>query len=281
MSESRPAPAEIIDGIACYAPAVARDHADYPESGFEVTVAVEARSFWCRTRNRILKQVFRRFTDNSRQLDVLEIGCGVGGVVGALQELPNLRLTASEIYIQGLKFARKRWPGIEFIQLDATQMPFHGAFDVIGAFDVLEHIEDDELVMRNVHGALRPGGTFVITVPQYQWMWSTLDELVYHKRRYSRDEMVARLKRSGFDPIYTTSFVTLLFPMMAISRLLDRGKNSNDQAEEQFSDRVALPGRLNTVFDWVMRIEESLLRLGVRLPFGGSLLVVARRRPHK
>ena len=65
-------------------------------------------------------------------------------------------------------------------------MPFQGEFDIVGAFDVLEHIENDELVMQGVRNALRPGGLFLVTVPQYQWMWSALDEIVHHKRRYSR-----------------------------------------------------------------------------------------------
>ena len=176
-----------IEGIRCYAPRVALDCADYPSDGFDVSADVEARSFWCRTRNRVLRRVFERFTDRSRPLEVLEIGCGIGGVIGSLRQIPNLRLTGSEIYIQGLRYARAKMPDVEFIQLDATDIPFRDRFDVVGAFDVLEHIEDDELVMRQVCASLQPGGLFIVTVPQYQWMWSTLDQLVHHKRRYSRD----------------------------------------------------------------------------------------------
>lgn len=271
------APFTEIDGFRCYAPALAVTHADYPSEGFDVSAAVEARSFWCRTRNRVLKQVFARFTDRSRPLDVLEIGCGIGGVIGALRELPNLRLTGSEIYIQGLRYARGKMPGVDFIQMDATDIPFHDAYDVVGAFDVLEHIDQDELVMRQVRQALRPGGLFIITVPQYQWMWSPLDELVHHKRRYSRTMLLGRLQQAGFEVAYTTSFVTALFPLMAASRWLDRGKPVAADATAEFADRVSLPGPVNTVFDWVMRLDEAALRIGLTLPFGGSLLAVARR----
>ena len=277
VSSLPPAPFTEIDGIRCYAPSLAVDHSDYPSGGFDVTADVESRSFWCRTRNRVLTQVFRRFTDRSRPLDVLEIGCGIGGVIGALRQLGNLRLTGSEIYIQGLRYAREKLPDVEFIQLDATDIPFKDAFDVVGAFDVLEHIEQDELVMRQVHATLRPGGVFVITVPQYPWMWSTLDELVHHKRRYRRRELVERLRRAGFDVIYTTSFVTTLFPFMMLSRLMDRSGGAKPDATAEFADRVSLPGPLNTAFDLIMRIDEAALRLGIALPFGGSLLAVARR----
>ena len=278
--QSTAAPYTEIDGFKCYAPALVQDHADYPGAGFDVTAAVEARSFWCRTRNRILSRVFRRFTDRSRPVDVLEIGCGIGGVIGALNTIPNLRLTGSEVYIQGLKYARSKLPEVEFIQLDATDIPFTAAYDVVGAFDVLEHIEQDALVMTEVHAALRPGGLFVITVPQYQWMWSPLDELVNHKRRYSRRQLLDRLRQAGFDVIYVTSFVTLLFPFMVASRLLGGGGAVPTDRGEAFAQQVSLPGPLNTLFDWIMRIEESLLAMGVTLPFGGSLLAVARRRPN-
>ena len=272
------APYQEIEGIRCYAPAVALDCADYPSDGFDVSADVEARSFWCRTRNRVLRQVFERFTDRSQPLDVLEIGCGIGGVIGSLRQISNLRLTGSEIYIQGLRYARAKMPEVEFIQLDATDIPFSDAFDVIGAFDVLEHIEGDELVMRQTHAALRPNGLLIVTVPQYQWMWSTLDELVHHKRRYSRRELTDKLQGAGFDVIYATSFVTTLFPCMLLSRLRDRGTSPSSNAKAEFSDRVTLPGALNRLFDWISRIDEAVLKSGLTLPFGGSLLAVARRR---
>lgn len=268
---------EEIDGIRCYAPALALDCADYPSGGFDVTADVEARSFWCRTRNRILTRVFRRFTDRSRPLDVLEVGCGIGGVIDALRHIPNLRLTGSEIYIHGLRYARARMPDIEFIQLDATDIPFRDAFDVIGAFDVLEHIPEDEQAMSQVCGALHEGGLFIVTVPQYQWMWSGLDEFVRHKRRYSRRELLDKLHRSGFDVVYVTSFVTMLLPVMILTRLADRMRSRSADSTTEFLARVSPPRLINTLCDWMMRVDEAALALGATLPFGGSLLAVARR----
>lgn len=266
-----------IDGFRCYAPDVARDFADYPGEGFDVTAAVEANSFWCRSRNRVLRRVVERFTDRSRRLDMLEIGCGIGGVVGELRRFPHLRLTASEIYLHGLRYARSRFPDVTFIQLDATAIPFQAEFDIVGAFDVLEHIQDDERVMQGVNKALRPGGLFLVTVPQYQWMWSALDEIVCHKRRYSRADLGQKLRRSGFEVLFASSFVTLLFPAMAASRLLSRTRNPAGDRKEAFASEVTLPPAANRVCDWVMRVDEAMLRGGISLPFGGSLLAVARK----
>ena len=269
---------EEIEGIRCYAPALALDCVDYPSSGFDVTAEVEARSFWCRTRNRVLTQVFRRFTDRTAPLDVLEVGCGIGGVIAALRQFPNLRFTGSEIYLQGLRYARARMPEVDFIQLDATDIPFRSAFDVVGAFDVLEHIPDDEKAMSEIARALRPARLFIVTVPQYPWLWSTLDELVSHKRRYRKQELLAKLNRAGFDVIYLTSFITLLLPAMVVSRLFDRVQARSTDPAADFTARVAPPALVNTICDWVMRVDEAALKVGVILPIGGSLLAVARPR---
>jgi SAM-dependent methyltransferase len=272
----QPACAE-IDGFRCYAPERARESADYPDEGFEVTAAVEARSFWCRSRNRVLRGVVERFTDRSRRLAMLEIGCGIGGVVAELRRFSHLQLTASEISIEGLRYARSRFPEVEFIQLDATAIPFRSEFDVVGAFDVLEHIQADDRVMRGVHDALRPGGLFIVTVPQYQWMWSALDEMVHHKRRYGRADLLHKLTSNGFEVLFCSSFVTALFPAMALSRWLSRSRKAPGDCRDAFASEVTLPPAANRVCDWIMRLDELALRAGISLPFGGSLLVVARK----
>ena len=222
--------------------------------------------------------MIEQFADRSRTLDMLDIGCGIGGIVGALEGMGRLRLTGSEIYLSGLRYARSRLPAVSFIQLDATRIPFRDQFDIIGAFDVLEHIEADEQVMRSVAAALRPGGLFLITVPQYPWMWSHLDEMVHHKRRYTRRELLAKLGNAGYTVEYAGSFVTALFPFMMASRMLSRLRSHSTDTRQEFASEVSLPAPLNTLFDVVMRLDEALIGSGVSLPFGGSLLVVARRR---
>jgi SAM-dependent methyltransferase len=267
----------VIDGFRCYAPDRARECMDYPDEGFEVTAAVEAGSFWCRSRNRVLRDVVNRYTDRTRQLAMLEIGCGVGGVVAEMRRFSHLTLTASEIYLQGLRFARSRFPDVDFIQLDATDMPFRSEFDIVGAFDVLEHIQADDRVMEGVHQALRPGGLFIAMVPQYQWMWSTLDEVVCHKRRYSRPGLLRQLRDHRFEVVFCSSFVTALFPAMAASRLLARRRKAPLDRKAAFASEVKLSPGANRLCDWIMRADELALRAGVSLPFGGSLLVVARK----
>lgn len=265
-----------IDGIICYAPELAQSCEGYPEEGFNVTVQVEEQSFWCRSRNRILRSLVERYGPKT-PAKLLEIGCGTGTVLRALTAVDNLRLTGSEIYLAGLRHARRRLPSVEFIQVDARRLPFANEFDVIGAFDVLEHIDEDERVLANVWRGLVPDGLLLVSVPQHRWMWSRLDELVHHRRRYTRRELHDKLQRAGFDVVRMTSFVTALFPLMVLQRAISRNRPVTD-AGAALDSEVRFSRATNACFDAVMRIDEALIRGGVSLPFGGTLVAVARKR---
>ena len=102
--------------------------------------------------------------------------------------------------------------------MDARKVPFQGEFDVIGAFDVIEHIDEDEDVLREMYSAIKPGGGIILTVPQHDWLWSETDVYAHHKRRYSRKELRSKVERAGFRVEYMTSFVSVLLPALMISR---------------------------------------------------------------
>lgn len=271
-----PAPFRLVDGVKCYHPEVAETYESYPETGFDVTDDVEGDSFWVRSRTRLLKGEVAR-ARRGAATRMLEIGCGTGAFLRSLAGTPGLELLGSEIYLRGLKSAMARGGGgIEFIQLDATRIPFESEFDLVGAFDVIEHIEDDESVLRGIGRALRPGGRLLVTVPQHPFLWSRLDELVHHKRRYTRAELVRKVEAAGLRVTYASSFVFALFPLMLASRLLDRGRGAPPK-DADFDKRVRFNPVVNAVFDAVMRLDEALIGLRLSLPWGGTLLVVAEK----
>ena len=270
---------EIVDGIICYAPDIAREEDGYPAQGFDVTDELEQSSFWVRSRNRLLIHLFRRFVAREGTPDVLEIGCGTGNFLGELSRSGMYNVTGSEAYLAGLRYARLKRPGIKFIQMDALRIPFQEEFDAVGMFDVLEHIEDDSTVLANIHGALRPGGTVIISVPQYQFMWSELDELVHHKRRYSRSDLLEKISRAGLDVTFSTSFVCTLFPLMLAKRFLGRRSSPEHTYRQSLETHVKFSPWLNGIMDRMTTFDEFLIRRGASLPFGGTLVVVARKRP--
>ncbi|RJG02922.1 class I SAM-dependent methyltransferase [Noviherbaspirillum sedimenti] len=268
----------IVDGIKCYSPEVASDYTDYPDSGFDLTDKNAESSFWVSSRNRLFKGIVQRHLAPTGKTKFLEIGCGTGDFIHQIAQNENLEITGSEIYLKGLVYAKKNLPNVDFVQFDVTQGKIGEQFHIITAFDVIEHIENDGAALSNMSQMLNRDGVLIISVPQHMFLWSKLDEIVKHKRRYSRRELVRKLKENGFEISYATSFVFILFPLMLISRLFDKGRDQSPSAEKALEKRVKFSDSLNVIFDLFMRIDEFLIGFGASLPFGGTLVIVAKKR---
>lgn len=267
------APAE-RNGFPAFAPELDGQSDGFNPEFFRLMVEVEPVHFWFLARNAILMDVARRYFPEPCK--VLEIGCGTGFVLSGMRAaFPHTSFSGSDIFTEGLTFTAQRVPGALLFQMDARHIPFAGEFDLIGAFDVLEHIEEDEAVLAQMRQACKPDGGIVLTVPQHRWLWSRVDDFAHHKRRYTRAELAGKVTRAGFRVEYTTSFVSLLLPLMLASRGLKKSGTNMDEQMEAVGLRV---GRLtNAVLRAIMRVEQWLIRLGLSFPLGGSLLLVARK----
>ena len=169
-----------VEGFQAYAPALAHSGGGFESSYFSELARLEGKNFWFRSRNRLIIWALKKYFPNFQS--ILEIGCGTGYVLSGLSNaFTKATLQGSEIFTAGLGFAAKRLPSATFMQMDARNIPFAEEFDVIGAFDVLEHIEEDERVLEQAHVALKPLGLMLITVPQHAWLWSSVDEYACHE----------------------------------------------------------------------------------------------------
>jgi SAM-dependent methyltransferase len=262
---------EVVDGFNAYAPGLARQGPGFDPSFYAQLAALEAGNFWFRARNALVLWAFGRHFPQARRY--LEVGCGTGYVLSAICErFPRLQACGSEIFVEGLAFAARRAPRADLFQMDARDMPFTAAFDVIGAFDVLEHIEDDAGVLAQMHRALGEGGGVILTVPQHPGLWSRQDEFAHHVRRYARGELERKLEAAGFTVRWTSSFVSLLLPALVVSRLSRRADAT--AATDHFAE-FKLPAWLNALLLAIMRVESAMIRAGIRFPIGGSRMVVA------
>ena len=265
---------QAIDGYLTHAPALALASASgFRPEEFEVLARLEEDSFWFRGRNKLIMLALRRYCSGARSF--LEIGCGTGFVLrGIVRDFPQIALYGSEVSVAGLDVAARRNPAATFFQMDAGSIPYQEEFDAIGAFDVLEHIEDDGCVIGQIYRALKPGGHAIISVPQHMFLWSEQDRHARHFRRYCTRELERKLESAGFRIELRTSFVTLLLPALYLSRRLARRRDVGDGVAE-----LRLPPMLNRPFEWTLDFERWLIDHGVRLPAGGSQLVVARKFP--
>jgi len=264
---------KIQDGFTAYAPTLTQEGGGFKTSYFAELAPLEAEYFWFRARNHLIIWSLGRYAKGRLQ-SFLEIGCGTGYVLSGLASaFPGVRFYGSEIFTAGLAFAAARQPTIGFMQMDARHIPFVDEFDAIGAFDVLEHIEEDEQVLRQMYTALKPGGIMLLTVPQHAWLWSTVDEYACHVRRYSARELHAKVAGAGFDILRSTSFVSGLLPAMWASRFFKKGSLEDFDAMAE----LRISPRLNSWFYKMLSAELALISGGINFPVGGSRLVVARK----
>lgn len=252
----------------------------FSPDGHNELVKLEEQCFWFRGRNKILKFAFNHYF--SLAYSFFEVGCGTGYVLSAISSLKqDFCLAGGDLFFTGLKLAKERVPQAEFIQIDAGLIPYKEEFDVVGAFDVLEHIEDDQAVLGEIFKAVKPGGGVMITVPQHQWLWSKFDEMGCHKRRYSRSELKKKVEIAGFKILRLTSFVSFLLPLMILSRLKLKGNKGKAIEKESILEGFILSKALNDILEKIGDLERIILRLGFSFSAGGSLLCVGRKNADK
>lgn len=261
-----------LANITTHAPEFAKAGGGFKSEYFAELARLEATNFWFRARNSIILWALNAYAPHAHSF--LEVGCGTGFVLsGIAKARPDMSLHGSEIFLDGLVHAAIRVPDAQFMQMDARRVPFVDEFDTIGIFDVLEHIEEDSTVLKQLHKSLKPGGTLLLTVPQHRWLWSASDTYACHVRRYTKKELYEKIAVAGFSIERSTSFVSLLLPALLLSRGKNRDLDENYDATAEFR----LPSLLNTFLLAVMLFEQKLISCGVNLPLGGSRLVVARK----
>lgn len=261
-----------LDGIEVHAAEFATGGGGFKPEYFSELASLEASNFWFQARNELILWALRTYKPDAATF--LEVGCGTGFVLsGIAQAHPEMALSGSEIFLAGLSHAARRVPSAHFMQMDARHVPFSDEFDTIGAFDVLEHIEEDAVVLSQLYRALKPGGVLLLTVPQHPRLWSASDEYACHVRRYTRLGLEEKVVTSGFEIIRSSSFVTTLLPVMMLSRVLQKRKAEAFDPAGEFK----ISAVLNKVFYGLMMLEIAGIKLGMNYPVGGSRLIVAKK----
>jgi SAM-dependent methyltransferase len=233
---------------------------------------MDERHWWARGRRQIIRAELDQLPLPS-DAQILDAGCGSGRT---LQELADYGTVAGlELSPDAAEVARGRGLGeVQVGRVEELPWPSDN-FDLITCLDVIEHVPDDRVALRELRRVSKPGGWLLVTVPAYQWLWSYHDVANEHYRRYERATLHAAVTGAGWRVERMTSFNTLLFPPAAAVRLAKRRwrRNGAGQEDERFDLQLG-PAWINGILERPLRAEASWLRRGHTLPAGLSLLAL-------
>lgn len=237
---------------------------------YQQMAELDDRHWWYRARRQIIADLIRREALPPENARILEIGCGTGhnlAMLAGFGQVDGLELDDEARALSEKRLGRTvmRSPLPELDEVPDRQ------YDLIGAFDVIEHIDDDSAALASIAAKLKPTGNFVMTVPAHQWMWTAHDVVNHHKRRYSRRSLRQLIEGSPLKLERIGYFNSLLFPLAVAERAASRLRRKDD-AEVKLP-----PAALNMALEKIFAAERYLVGR-LPLPPGLSLFAVASAR---
>jgi len=240
------------------------------EHTYPILYEVEQSHWWYIGRRRIIagfvEEICRKVTD--RRPRILDVGCGTGANLLMLSKYGDAE--GVDVSEDALAFCRER--GLDKVTLGAgEEMPYDdGTFDLVTAFDVVEHMDDDLAGLKEMRRVLRPGGRVLLFVPTFMFLWGLQDEVSHHRRRYRLPELRRVLEQAGFEIERSTyANITFFLPILFVRQFM---RLTGIKAASE--NTINVPA-FNRVFGAILGAESPLLRY-LNLPFGVSGLCVAR-----
>ena len=236
---------------------------------------LEKQHWWFRGRRRIFFHVLDKAMGSSTDRQVLDVGCGTGGMMEALQRYGTTwGVDFSEEMVR--QCLARGFTNV--VAASATELPLQNeSFDLVTFFDCLEHIDDDQAALSETRRVLRPGGLLFASVPAYQFLYAQNDRLAHHKRRYTMSSLRAKLQRSGFQIIHGSYFNFWLFPIILPAVLMIKLKErvfTGDGTTTNLS--YPLPSWMHGCLAAIFSSERRLVSRW-SAPVGHSLFLLASK----
>lgn len=232
---------------------------------------IEDNHFWYKGMRLISKSLLSRYLKNKDNY-ILDAGCGTGGNFRLLNHFGNV--VGIDISDTAVKLAKQK--GITNIKkASVDRIPYSdNSFDLITCFDVLGHKQvDEDKAIDEFYRVLKPKGLLMIRAAAYKWLYSYHDIEVQNSRRYTKSSLIKILKRKSFLPLKKTYANTLLFPLIALKRLVFNLFNLNKSG----SDMKSVLSLLNILLFIPFIIEAFIIKF-VDIPFGTSIIIVAQKK---
>lgn len=240
---------------------------------YHLLYRIEQTYWWHVGKRALVVNILRRWLRPDRPLALLDMGCGTGAHLLALAQFGPA--AGCDMSPEAVAYCHGRGLTGVVLQPDPMRLPFGDAsFDLVTGLDVIEHIEDDVAMLREIGRVLKPGGHVFLTTPAHKILWSVHDESVHHKRRYSRKELHAKLVLAGFVPERSTYFNGFLLPLIVPVRWLRDKLTRSKGPTSDFN--LELHPLLNRLFLFIFTAEWWIIRW-MPLPLGLTICSLGRK----
>lgn len=242
----------------------------FPEE-YDKLAAAESHLWYFRALHALLFRLVQRRIDPRAAAEVLDAGCGTGGLLAKLQAwAPAWRARGLDLSPLACAYARRQ-TGSEIVEGSILAMPFaDNSFDLIVAIDSISHLDDPALGLRETARCARPGATLALNVAAFRWLWSYHDERVQKRRRFTRHEFAALCRAAGLEVELATYVFLPTFPLLVAKRKLFRARGSE-------SDVRVYPRWLDRSLSAVSAVERAWIAAGMPSPIGSSVFILARK----
>lgn len=248
------------------------------ERVYELMEKAQSQHWWYIGKMWIIKALIENHIPLSKKLQIADVGCGYGGNILLLQQYGNV--TALETFNKAQQYIKAKWGNSVHVIDSAVPEAIPQRFDLIMMTDVLEHIPDHETALNWIFEHLNPGGHALITVPAHQWLWTEMDDLNHHVRRYNKKTLSALLSRN-FKIIRMSYYNFFLLPakfLHVITERLKRFVGSDSKVSQHFLYPVMPSKLVNEFLKSILYFEAQLFRLGISFPIGVNITLLAQKQ---
>jgi SAM-dependent methyltransferase len=238
---------------------------------------VEDKHWWFVGRRAILETFLRKIVGGltepakagtPNELRFLDVGCGTGANLEMLSQFGEAE--GVDVSDDALEFCREK--GLKVEKGLAEKLPFEDeTFDMTTALDVIEHLDDDVAGLKEMFRVTKRGGYSLIFVPAFMWLWGVQDDVSNHRIRYTKTQVVERLKKAGYSVERATYANWTFFTPILAGRTLMKLTGIKPESENNVNISA-----LNGIFGKLFAAERFWLK-NLNFPFGVSIVVVAKR----
>ena len=260
------------EGVSLFYPDYELSFRDHTRTSLQNLTRHANHHFWMISRRKIVVDRIMRNLDLGDSF--LEVGAGAADISECLQNL-GLKVTVSDIQTENLKqVAKKRFESV--VQFDLYQPIFREHFDSVGAFCVIEHLEEDLIAAKHLVDIVKPGGLIFIMVPAHDWLWNNRDRLESHKRRYSKRQLSQLFESAGASVLHIDYLFFSILPLLAARSLIDIFRKRYVFTDSDILASMDIHPALNLFLTYLMKLEMRIFKKRSP-PIGGSLLLTAQK----